>query len=119
MFGKKSAIRKYLKVLPDELARRYGGSGPYTPAQVERTVLERNLSTRHIHYAWLLFCEREVLYREGIEDSTADKMLQFADNASSTGIKGLMLATLTDANIGDGGGTGLENNGGSGGTEQG
>ncbi len=117
MFGKKSAIRKYLKVLPDELARRYGGSAPWTRAQVATTVRDRNLSERHIQYAYLLFCQREVLYDEGVDDSAADKMLEFAGDASSTGLKGLMFGAFVDGHIGDGGGTGFDGGGGSGGSE--
>ncbi len=55
------AVKAYIRKLPPELKSRYGGSGngPYTSAQVERTITDLGLSTEHIDYALLLFVEGE------------------------------------------------------------
>jgi len=50
MFGEKAAIKKYRKKLPSELAKRYGGRGSYTEAQVSSTVANLGLSKWHIQY---------------------------------------------------------------------
>ncbi len=66
MFGEKSAIRKFWKKLTPELSKRYGGRGPYTQAQVDTTIDSLRLNKKYIQYAYLMFCEEEVLASEDI-----------------------------------------------------
>ena len=56
MFGKKSAIKKYIKRLPAELSKRYGRSNKYTEGQVKTTVQDLGLNKKYIGYAYLMFC---------------------------------------------------------------
>lgn len=109
MFGKKAAIRKYIKKLPDELSRRYGGSGPYTRAQVEKTVHDLRLSKRHLPYAYLLFCNEKMLEELGIDASGAERMANTVRDAARPSASGLPLGVLlagSDSGPGDSGGGG-------------
>jgi hypothetical protein len=45
--------------LPEALSSRYGGSPPYTPAQVKRTVSDLGLNEHYDEYACLLFCDEK------------------------------------------------------------
>lgn len=126
MFGKKEAIRKYAKKLPGELSHRYG-SEPYTQAQVKKTVEDLRLSREHIQYAYLLFCEREVLYEEGVGDKGVEEMLEVSRIAAGSGVAGLVCGALMNAGFEGGGpgegtgpvdGAGGDGDGGGGGPSQ-
>ena len=58
-FGKKRAIRTYIRELPRLLARDYGASSSYTSAQINKAVGRYRLNERYIHIAVLLFSSRE------------------------------------------------------------
>lgn len=66
MSRRDAAIKKYQQLLPDALARRYGGFPPYTPGQVERTVSELALNENYVEYACLLFCDAADLSLPGL-----------------------------------------------------
>ena len=61
MSRRDAAIHKYQRLLPEALSSRYGGSPPYTPAQVMRTVSDLGLNTHYDEYACLLFCDEKAL----------------------------------------------------------
>ena len=60
--------------MPDALSKRYGGSGPYTPAQVEKTIADLRLDRRYLYYAYLMYCEREKLDLTIFTDENVDNM---------------------------------------------
>lgn len=61
MSRRDAAIQKYHRLLPDALASRYGGSPPYTPAQVGRALSDLGLNENYAEYACLLFCDEKAL----------------------------------------------------------
>ena len=84
----KKAIQEYVLKLPDELKRRYGGSGngPYTQAQVEKTVADLGLSADHVEYALAMFCESSALMDALARDHHAAKrVLQVLEKISVSG----------------------------------
>jgi hypothetical protein len=85
MFGKKSAIRKYKRKLPPELSKRYGGIGPYSQLQVERTVKDLKLSFCHISYAYLMYCDLKKLPESLYKNEPLDVMLKVITTATSGG----------------------------------
>ena len=103
MFGKKSAIRKYQKLLAPELLQRYGGA-PYTPTQVEVTVKDLKLSKKYIKFAYLIFCNSKQLNKNVLDLHEKDKMLKIISTAVGGGIIGA--AADSFAGGGDGGGGG-------------
>ena len=111
MFGKKKAIKKYVKKLPGELSHRYG-SGPYTQAQVKKTVEDLGFSREYIQFAYLLFCEREVLSEEGVSDKEVEEMREVSSKAAGAGVAGLVSGALVNAGFGDGGSLGAGVGGG-------
>ena len=96
MIGQSSAIRKYQKKLPTELSKRYGGSGPYTQAQVEKTIDDLGLNRRYIRYAYLMYCERENMDREIFTDDVVEKM----NGAIAAAVSGGIVAAPMDALLG-------------------
>ncbi len=86
MLGEKSAIRKYRAKLPEELSRRYGGKGPYTEAQVSKTVSDLRLSDRYIQYAYLMYCHDEVLEQYGLAGEKLQDMLGVIASVGGGGI---------------------------------
>jgi len=113
MIGKNGAIRKYISKLPQALSTRYGGGTPYTEAQVTVTIDELGLNKRFIQYAFLMYCQEEVIAEQGIDDETAATMLKVIEKAHGGGIVGTPLGALFGSD-GDGGGFG---DGGGGGGE--
>jgi hypothetical protein len=56
--AKRRAIRGYLRILPGNLRRDFGHSGPFTPMQVQRTIeRQKGLSKNHVDYALAVFCD--------------------------------------------------------------
>ena len=113
MIGEKSAIRKYQTSLPVELSKRYGGSGPYTQAQVEVTIEDLGLSNKHIKYAYLMFCDQQSLDNNVYTDQAIKKMKSIITTAFGGGIVGgsgdsIFGASGGDGGFGDGGGGGGE-----------
>lgn len=54
------AMRRCVKTLPRRLRDDYGHIGPFTPAQVVRTVQRHRLSAPYVvQYAVAIFCDRE------------------------------------------------------------
>lgn len=53
------AIFRYAKDLPFALAKDYGKSNFYFPAQVESTIKRQRLSTRYTAFALVMFCSNE------------------------------------------------------------
>ena len=102
MLGESATIRKYRKKLTPELSKRYGFNGPYTQAQVDTTVRELRLNDRYIRYAYLMFCEQEVLEQEQVSESA---ILKMQDVVAAT-VGGGIAAWPIDAMFGDGGGDG-------------
>ncbi len=52
---KNKAIKKFLRILPSHLRKRYGGSEYYTRGQVERTLEEENIGSLYKGYALAVF----------------------------------------------------------------
>ena len=72
MLGKEAALKIYRKKLAKLLSQRYGASPTYTEGQVRTTIEEEQINTRYIKYAFLMYCEQEVLASNGeTEDSIA------------------------------------------------
>ncbi|MEJ2680754.1 MAG: hypothetical protein P8176_03635 [Gammaproteobacteria bacterium] len=94
MLGERLAIRKYLRKLPPALSKRYGGSGPYTPNQVAKTVDDLKLNERYIRYAYLMYCERSRLDRDTFTDDAVDVMLNTIALAAGGGILNASLNAL-------------------------
>ena len=112
MLGESATIRKFRKKLTPELSKRYGGSGPYTQAQVETTVRELRLNDRYIRYAYLMFCEHEVLEQEQVSESTILKMEDVVAAAVGGGIAAMPIDAIFGSGDGDGGGFGDGGGGG-------
>ena len=106
MAGLSSIIRKYHKKLAPELRRRYGGGGPWTQAQVDTTVRELKLNDRYIRYAYLMYCEREVLAREQLPESGIGKMQDTIAAAVGGGLATAPLDVVFGGVDGDAGGLG-------------
>ncbi|RKZ68025.1 MAG: hypothetical protein DRQ48_09120 [Gammaproteobacteria bacterium] len=68
----KSAVMSYVEKLPDELKKRYGGSGEYgyTEPQVRKTIDDLKLNKKHIQYAILIFCGESVLRDQGVDSES-------------------------------------------------
>ena len=62
---KKRAIHQYQTRLPQALKKRYGGNGPYTKAQVQRTLEQHRFNTRFVEYAFFLHCGTQALLDQG------------------------------------------------------
>ena len=104
MLGKNTTIRKFRRKLIPELSKRYGGKGPYTRAQVETTIRKLRLNDRYIRYAYLMFCEQEVLEQEQVSDSAILKM----QDTVAAAVGGGIAAMPVDAIFGGGDGSGGE-----------
>lgn len=102
MFGEKAAIRKYLDKLPSELQKRYGKPVPYSVGQVEKTIHDLSLNKRHIEYAYLIFCERQVLSDFDIDDEKYDKMLSRTKIAAEPSVVGAITGAYTGGSEFDG-----------------
>lgn len=106
MAGRSAVIRKYHRKLAPELGRRYGGSGPWTLAQVDATVRELKLNDRFIRYAYLMYCEREVLAREQLPESDIARMHDTVAAAVGGGLAVAPLDVVFGGVDGDAGGLG-------------
>ncbi len=58
-FKKRRAIRSYARLLPKFLARDYGRSKAYTPAQVKSSIERHGLNTEYSCYGIAMFSDRE------------------------------------------------------------
>ena len=67
------AIRKFLRNLVPVLRRRYGGSGPYTIAQVRAAMDAEKLSAKYQDYAYFVFCIPEEYQEYGGRISQIDR----------------------------------------------
>lgn len=66
---KRSAIRRYLSVLPRQLIDDYGHRGPYTTVQVLASIHRAKLSCEFADYAQAIFCDvEELLLRHPARD---------------------------------------------------
>tara|TARA_R100000789_G_scaffold63144_2_gene59962 strand:- start:326 stop:679 length:354 start_codon:yes stop_codon:yes gene_type:complete len=103
--NKMKLIDQYQRLLPASLSQRYGGSGPYTMAQVERTMEHLRLDRTCIYYAYLIYCEKAALDPEIFTDQAVANMSQDIDAASMPGAGVGPLASLfgIDGFAGDGG----------------
>ena len=60
----RKAVRLYLRLLPVILWRDYGGSGPYTPDQVEAAIARHRVTSREfVPYAIAIFCDADAAER--------------------------------------------------------
>ncbi|AOT08727.1 DUF6559 family protein [Pseudoalteromonas luteoviolacea] len=104
MVGKKSAIRKYQSKLRPELSQRYGGSHLYTQAQVDIIIKELGLSERYIQYAYLMYCDINLINNARFQNESVESMNQ----TIAAAIGGGLIATSIDSiffggDSGDGG----------------
>ena len=105
MARKEAAIKKYRLLLPEELSKRYGGAGPYTEAQVTRTVNDLGLNKNFIQYAFLMYCEQEVLAAQGIDEEVTSSMLKVIEKVADGGsFVSAPFDALCGGSDGDGGG---------------
>ncbi len=111
MFGKKSTIRKYKYKLRPALAKRYGGSANYTKGQVDTTVDEMGFDKRHIHYAYLMYCDVATYKANSPENESTESMNNII--ASASGVGALFGSSYYGG--GDDGGSGGHFGGGDGG----
>ena len=77
----------YVEKLPDELKKRYGGSGEYgyTEPQVRKTIDDLKLNKKHIQYAILIFCGESVLRDQGVDSESILDITNFLRKISSGG----------------------------------
>ena len=83
------AVEAYLLELPEELKKRYGGSGngPYTAAQVEKTIADIDLSNDHVRYAIAVFCDEETISRSLTADAQIlDRLMIILNKISDSGV---------------------------------
>jgi Family of unknown function (DUF6559) len=52
-------IKKFLKTLSPALKQRYGGSGPYTYGQVQKTIEDLKLDKKYSDFAFFIFCDED------------------------------------------------------------
>ena len=109
------AVEAYLLDLPEELKKRYGGSGngPYTAAQVEKTIADLKLSSDHVQYAIAVFCDEGTITRslaadEQILDRLMSILNKFSDSGVSHGgpdpaawVTGKIVHVMTGDDVGD------------------
>ena len=112
MIGKGSAIRMYQRKLSPELSKRYGGPDSYTPAQVERTIDDLGLSRKYIRYAYLMYCEQEMLDREIFSQESIERMNATIAAAAGRGIVAAPIDSLFSSSSNDGIGFGDGGGGG-------
>jgi hypothetical protein len=113
MFGKKSTIQKYKYKLRPLLAKRYGGSATYTKAQVDKTIDEIGFDKRHIHYAYLIYCD-VAIYKANIpKNESTESMNNTINSVSGIGIFGMLFGSSFYS--GEDGGTGGDFGGSDGG----
>ncbi|WP_394188975.1 DUF6559 family protein [Pseudoalteromonas atlantica] len=115
MFGKKSTVRKYKYKLRPALAKRYGGSATYTKGQVDKTVDEMGFDRRHIHYAYLMYCDTATYKANTPENESTESMNSTISSVSGAGILGALFGASYYSDGGDGGGFGGGDGGGGGG----
>ncbi|WNC69925.1 hypothetical protein RI845_07250 [Thalassotalea nanhaiensis] len=116
MFGKKSTIRKYKYKLRPALAKRYGGSATYTKAQVDKTIDEMGFNKRHIHYAYLMYCDIATYNANTPENESTELMNNAIASVSGVGFFGAIFGS-SFASGGDGGAGGDFGGDGGGGGE--
>jgi hypothetical protein len=114
MFGKKSTIRKYKYKLRPALAKRYGGSANYTKGQVDTTVDEMGFDKRHIHYAYLMYCDVATYKANSPENESTESMNNIITSVSGVSIFGALFGSSYYSG-GDDGGSGSGFGGGDGG----
>lgn len=104
MFGKKSTIRKYKFKLRPALAKSYGGSATYTKPQVDKTIDEMGFDKRHIHYAYLMYCD-VATYKANIpENESTELMNNVIASVSGVGFFGAIFGSSYYSSVDDGGG---------------
>ncbi|WP_366492143.1 DUF6559 family protein [Alcanivorax sp.] len=109
-----SVIQKYQQLLPDALPNRYGGSLPYSPAQVCRTVSDLGLNEHYAEYACLLFCDEKALDPAVFTEEKLSEMREIMASALEKGsrlgpVAGLFAIAVGgafDSDCGDGSGGG-------------
>ncbi|WP_462157573.1 DUF6559 family protein [Pseudoalteromonas sp. GB56] len=114
MFGSKAAIRKYQQTLPQALSERYGRAKQYTKGQIDTTINELNLNSKHIVYAYVLYCDINELEPAMFDDYELEQMHTTIASALKGSIFAkamnsvLLKAGLSGGGFGDGGSGGGE-----------
>ena len=106
MFGKKSTIRKYKYKLRPALAKRYGGSATYTKGQVDKTIDEMGFDKRHIHYAYLMYCDVATYNANTPDNESTESMNHAIASVSGVGIFSALFGSSFSSGGDDGGGGG-------------
>lgn len=106
MFGKKSTIRKYKYKLRPALAKRYGGSATYTKGQVDTTIAEMGFDKKHIHYAYLMYCDVATFKENTPANESTDLMHNTINNVSGMGFLGSLFGLSYFSDSGCGGSSG-------------
>ncbi|WP_085297003.1 DUF6559 family protein [Cognaticolwellia mytili] len=104
MFGKKSTIRKYKHKLRPALAKRYGGSKTYTKGQVDKAIDEMGFDKRHIHYAYLMYCDVATSTANTPDNESTESMNNTITSISGVGIFGAFFGSSSYSGGDDGGG---------------
>ena len=115
MFGKKSTIRKYKHKLRPALAKRYGGSATYTKGQVDKTIDEMGFDKRHVHYAYLMYCDVAIFKASTPDNESTESMNNTIASVSGLGIFGAFFGSSYYSGGDDGGGSSSDFGGGGGG----
>lgn len=103
MFGKKAAIKQYRKHLQNALLQRYGGGAPYSVAQVDRTIEDLKLNRRYAHYAYVMYCDNQLLQGKEFSEKQINDMQDTITTVASGGILTAIGLSLVSGD-GDGGG---------------
>lgn len=117
-FTETSALKEYLNVLPNALSQRYGNKSTYSKGQVDATVAALGLSHKHVHLAYLNFCEESVCLALEINPRSLDKIYQRMESrhklATRLGLGFLVASRFSSGDVSAGGGTGGCEGGGGG-----
>ena len=113
MFGKKSTIRMYKYKLRPALAKRYGGSETYTKGQIDKTIDEMGFDKRHIHYAYLMYCDVATFKANTPDNESSESMNTAIASVSGIGFFGAIFGSSFSS--GDGGGSDFGSGDGGGG----
>lgn len=112
MFGKNSTIRKYKYKLRPALAKRYGGSATYAKGQVDKTIDEMGFDKRHIHYAYLMYCDVATFKANTPVNESSESMNNTITSVTGVGLFGALFGSSHYGGGGDGGFSSSDSGGG-------
>ncbi len=78
-YFEKRAMKKLVATLGPALRRRYGGSGPYTFEQVQRTIEDLRLNKKYADFAYFIFCDESSYEKWGFHLKEIKKYRGYRD----------------------------------------